>query len=112
MAGDNPIKFISLAEVKNILKKLEKERDELIYEQRIALEHVQGFAHLSVKQTKELIKELKKLEFIEENHAYKIADLLPTLEDDVKAIFAKERSTPSQTEIKTILDIVGKYYIK
>jgi DNA-directed RNA polymerase subunit F len=102
-------RLVSLSEVKNILKKIEKERKELIYEQRIALEHAQRFAKLSVKNTKSLIKDLMDLN-LEETHAYKIADLLPTSEDDVKAIFAKERHTPDENEIKSILEIVGKYY--
>jgi len=112
MEVDETGKLVSLSEVKNMLKKIEKERKELIYEQRIALEHAQKFAKLSVKQTKDLIKNLMKLENIEEIHAYKIADILPTSEDDVKAIFAKERYTPNESEIKKILDIVGKYYVE
>ncbi len=112
MKEEETVKLVSLPEVKNMLKKIEKERKELIYEQRIALEHAQTFAKLSVKQTKDLIKELTNLENIEEIHAYKIADLLPMTEDAVKAIFAKERSNPSENEIKKILEIVGKYYIE
>jgi DNA-directed RNA polymerase subunit F len=112
MADDEPRRHVSLVEVKNILKKVEKERKELIYEQRIALEHAQKFARLSVKETKDLIKALIELENIEEYHAFKIADVLPTSADDVKAIFAKERFTPSENEINKILEIVGKYYIK
>jgi len=112
MKADETGRLVSLPEVKNMLKKIEKERKELIYEQRIALEHAQKFAKLSVKQIKDLIKDLMKLENIGEAHAYKIADILPTSEDDVKAIFAKERVTPSESEIKDILKIVGKYYIE
>ncbi|MCK5459006.1 MAG: hypothetical protein KAI20_03885 [Thermoplasmatales archaeon] len=112
MKSDETGRPVSLSEVKNMLKKIEKERKELIYEQRIALEHAQTFAKLSVKQTKDLIKELTNLENIEEIHAYKIADILPTSAEDVKAIFAKERANPSESEIKKILEIVGKYYIK
>jgi DNA-directed RNA polymerase subunit F len=110
MNPEEPAKYVSLVEVKNILKKLEKERKELIYEQRIALEHAQKFSKLSIKDTKELIAGLVKLDHIEENHAYKIADILPTSADDVKAIFAKERYTPTEAEIKKILELVGKYY--
>ena len=105
-------KPVSLAEVKNILKKVSKEREELIYEQRIALEHAQLFAKLSVKQTKDMIKELSVLDFIDESQAYKVADLLPVTEDDVRAFFAKERFTPTQEQINKIVTIVGKYYIK
>ena len=112
MKADETGRLVSLPEVKNMLKKIEKERKELIYEQRIALEHAQKFAKLSVKQTKDLIKDLMKLENIGESHAYKIADILPTTEDDVKAIFAKERFTLSESEIKNILKVIGKYYIE
>ena len=108
----NQVKPVSLAEVKNILKKISKERKELLYEQKIALEHAQKFAKLSVKKTEDLIKELQKLDFIQERHAYKIADLLPKTEDDVKTIFAKERITLNENEIKNILDIVGKYCVE
>ena len=112
MESDETVKLVSLAEVKNILKKMSKERKEISYEHRIALEHAQKFAKLPVNKTQNLIKELMKLEHIEEIHAYKIADLLPTSEDDVKAIFAKERFTLSENEIKNILEIVGKYYVE
>ena len=105
-------RIVSLAEVKNMLKKISKERKELIYEQKIALEHAERFARLSAKQTKDLISELMKVEHVEEIHAYKIADILPKTEDDVKAIFAKERYTPNEKEIKTILEIVKKHYVE
>ena len=112
MSGEETAKPVSLSEVKNILKKIEKERKDLIYEQRTALEHAQAFSKLTMKQTKDLIKELKSIETIGESHAYKIADLLPTTEDAVKAIFAKERSNPGEGGIKKILEIVRKYYIE
>ena len=112
MSRDETAKLVSLAEVKNILKKIEKERKDLIYEQRIALEHAQVFSKITTKQTKDLIKELMNLGIIEEHHAYKIADLLPTTEDAVKAIFAKERSNPGEGGIKKILEIVRKFYVE
>ncbi|HDO19488.1 MAG TPA: RNA polymerase [Thermoplasmatales archaeon] len=103
-------RYVSLAEVKNILKRVQKEREELTYEQKTALRHAETFAKLSVSKTKSLIKELmESIDKLEERHAYKIADLLPTHEDDVKTIFAKERITLGDDEIKKILEIVGKY---
>lgn len=110
--NNNEARFVSLSEVKNILKKASKERKELLYEQRIALEHAQKFVKLPVKKTNDLIKELAVLDFLEEIHAYKIADLLPATEDEVKTIFAKERITLGENELKKILEIVGKYYIE
>ncbi|MBN2065945.1 MAG: hypothetical protein JW771_03955 [Candidatus Thermoplasmatota archaeon] len=112
MVEENTIQPIPLAEVKNILKKISKEREELIYEQKIALEHAQKFAKLPVKKTQDIIRELKGVEFIDDIRAIRIADLLPTNEDDVKTIFAKERITLSEKDIKTVLDIVRKYYIE
>lgn len=109
---ENKVKPVSLSEVKNILKKVEKDRQELLYEQKIALEHAHKFAKLTVKKTSDLIKELSQLEFLQEIHVYKIADLLPTTEDDVKTIFAKERITLGENEIKKILEIVKKHYIE
>jgi DNA-directed RNA polymerase subunit F len=111
MAPDeNKIRPVSISEVKNILKKVEKDREELLYEQKIALEHALKFAKLPIKKMDELIKELSKLDFLEEVHVYKIADILPQTEDDVKTIFAKERITFGEGEIKKIIDIVRKYY--
>jgi DNA-directed RNA polymerase subunit F len=106
---ENEARPTSLAEVKNILKKIEKERGEMLYEQKIALEHANKFSKIPEKKAKDLLKELSELEFIKEIQAYKIADLIPTTEDDVKTIFAKERTTLGENEIKKILEIVGKY---
>jgi len=109
---ENEAKPVSLSEVKQILKKVEKERKDLLYEQKIALEHAIKFARINVKKTNDMLKELMNLDFIKENQAYKIADILPNNEDDVKTIFAKERVTLGENEIKKILDIVKKYYIE
>lgn len=109
---ENISKPVSLAEVKSILKKVEKERKELLYEQKIALEHAQKFAKLPVKKASDLVKELSSLDFIQGNHAYKIADILPVTADDVKTIFAKERITLGENEINKILEIVKKHYIE
>ena len=69
-------------------------------------------AKLTLKKTEDLVKELKKLEFLSEIHAYKIADILPVNEDDVKTIFAKERLSLGDAEIKKIIEIVAKYKVE
>ena len=112
MTTEDQDRYVSLAEVKSIMKKAEKERKELTYEQRNALDHAHVFAKLSLTDTKNLIKELSGLEFIQENHAYKIADVLPITDDDVRALFAKERFTLNEMQIKQILEIVAKYYVE
>ena len=110
--SDDDFSYVSLSEVKNLLRKVEKERETLLYEQRIALEHAQKFAKLPANKTEELIKKLMELEKIREIHAYKIADLLPTTKDKVQSIFAKERINITDKDIKEILDLVNEYYIE
>mgnify|MGYP006291737335 CR=1 FL=1 len=110
--SDDDFSYVSLSEVKNLLRKVEKERETLLYEQRIALEHAQKFAKLPANKTQELIKKLMDLEKIREIHAYKIADLLPNTKDKVQSIFAKERINITDKDIKEILDLVNEYYIE
>ena len=112
MESERKVEYVSLAEVKKILTKVESDREELQYEQRIALEHANKFAKLPVTKTKQLIKELEKIDIIDTHHAYKIADIIPKTADDVRTIFAKERITLKDNNIKEILDTVIKYYVE
>ena len=41
--------------------------------------------------------------------AVRIADILPLTNDEVRSIYAKERYTLSEKELKDILEIVMKY---
>jgi DNA-directed RNA polymerase subunit F len=100
--------FASLGDVKNLLTKSEKE-GELTYEQRLALEHANQFSNLNIKDTNKLIKSLVKMERVSESLAFKIAELLPQHPDEVRPIFAKERFTLEDNEIKEIIESVKKY---
>lgn len=101
-------RHLSLAEVKNLLEKEQKKR-ELTYEQKLALEHAKHFSKIGIAKGKEMAKELMKMERITEPFAYKIVDILPMYPEEVRAIFAKERYTLEEEEIKKILKIVEKY---
>jgi DNA-directed RNA polymerase subunit F len=105
---DEKTKFVSLAEVKILLEKEEKKR-ELTYEQKLALEHAKHFAKIGVIKAKKMAQELTELERITESFAYKIVDILPVHPEEVRAIFAKERFTLEDSEIKKIIKIVEKY---
>lgn len=102
------MKYVTLAEVKEMLQKEAKKRD-LQYEQSLALEHAKEHAKLKAKDARKLVEELMTIDFIDEFYAVKIADILPTHPDDVRAIFAKERYVLSEEQIKSVLDIVAKY---
>ncbi|UCE35870.1 MAG: RNA polymerase [Thermoplasmata archaeon] len=105
---EEEVRYVSLSEVKNLLEKEQKKR-ELTYEQKLALEHAKHFAQIGVTKTKQMAKELLEIERITEPFAYKIVDILPMHPEEVRAIFAKERFTLEDKEIKKILDIVEKY---
>jgi DNA-directed RNA polymerase subunit F len=102
------MKILSVAEVKNILTKLSKER-ELTREQAICLEHAEHVARLPANKTEELARRLTEIGKVEMKQAIKIADLLPKERDEVVAIFAKETYIPSDDEIKQMLSIVEEY---
>jgi DNA-directed RNA polymerase subunit F len=105
---DENVRYISLAEVKNILEKEQKTR-ELTYEQNLALEHAKHFSQIGATKAKKMAQELMEIERISEPFAYKIVDILPTHAEEVRAIFAKERFTLEDKEIKKIIQIVEKY---
>lgn len=110
--SDKEMKPVSIAEVKEMLTKASKEREDLLYEQKIALEHTQKLGKLTLKQTKDLIKDLIRLELFDEKHAYKIADLLPLTTEEIIAIFAKEKVPMNENKAKKIVETVKKHYSK
>lgn len=102
-------KPISISEAKTVLDALSKSDEELNYEQRIVVDYLSKFAKISAKKSQKLIDELLKLnQKIKPELAVKIADLLPADEEDVRAIFAKERFTLTKEEIKAILEVIPK----
>ena len=102
-------KIISLAEVKEILEEKSKE-GELKYEQRLTLDYVSKFAKIKSGKKEKLIKELMEtVDKVKERQAIKIFDLLPETPDDLRVIFAKERFSLTESEIKKILEIVDEY---
>lgn len=105
-------RLVSLSEVRAMLEKAQADRQELTYEQKLALEHSQRFGRLSAEKVRELVGELKGLGFINEVYAYKIADLLPEHGDDVKLIFAKSKQTITDDETKKVLETVAKYLLE
>ncbi|SRR6266511_400605 len=101
--------YLSLAEVKALLEQEEHDRKALSMEQKYALTHAQMFAKLPLKETAELVAELMKVEMMTPGNAYKLADLLPSHPNDVRAVFAKERFSLSKEDVDMVVQIVSKY---
>jgi DNA-directed RNA polymerase subunit F len=105
--------LITLPEVREILNNIKDEREkagqELRYEQKRAVEHANKFSKVGAKESRDLVNELLTLEKMKQDIAVKIANLCPRSKDELRAIYAKERFTLNEAELKAILDIVGKY---
>ncbi|MDI6707666.1 MAG: RNA polymerase Rpb4 family protein [Candidatus Thermoplasmatota archaeon] len=102
------MKYLTLPQVKKLLEKAQKER-ELSYMQKLALEQAQKLSKLTLTKSESLVEELKKIERITEPLAYKIADLLPSTLEELRAVFVKERFNLSSEELNSILELVKKY---
>ncbi len=104
-------RLVSLAEVKAMLEKAQKERAELTYEQKIALEHAKRFARVDAKVARRLAEAVAAaLPGVEEKFALRVADLLPQHPDDVKAIFQKSRHDVSDDDVAKVLALVDEHY--
>lgn len=112
--------LVTLPEVKDLLiqvrdeRKLEKRPDdeeefELGYELRKAITHVETFSKLDAKQSREMVNKLLELEKMKPEIAMRISDVLPLSNDEIRSIYAKERYTLTEEELKQILDLVLQY---
>ncbi len=105
-------RLVSLAEVKDMLEAAAKERDDMTYEQKIALEHARRFARVDAKTAVKMIDELQKLvPDADPMFAYKVADLVPQHPDDVQSIYQKSGVDLSADDLEKIIDVVDKYYV-
>lgn len=101
-------RIVTLAEVRAMLIKDEEQR-ELTYDKRVALDHARTFAPLSPDMSRKLVDNLTKIERVTPSHAVKISEILPRDVDELRPVFAKERFTLEEDEIKAILSEVEKY---
>lgn len=105
-------RLVSLAEVKNMLEKAQKDRDELTYEQKIALEHARRFARVNKTTADKLVKDLMKaFPNMESKYAIRIADLVPQHAEDVASILQKARMDLSAEDLETILKVIDEHYV-
>lgn len=104
-------RLISLAEVKAMLEKAQADREELTYEQKIALEHARRFARVDPKVAKKIAEAIAQaMPGVEEKFAIRVADLLPQHPDDVRAIFQKSRHDLTDADIAKVIAVVDENY--
>ncbi|MEA3199060.1 MAG: DNA-directed polymerase subunit [Thermoplasmata archaeon] len=109
-AAAQPVRLVTISEVRELLEREQGSRAELSYEQNLALEHAKLFTKIDPKRSDELAQRLLKLGGrMTEYFAYRLADIMPTHADDVRAVFARDRSVPDEAEINKILDTVREF---
>ncbi len=105
--------ILTLSEVRELLDSIkverEKENKELGYELRKAISHAEIFSRLTPEKSRELMNELLKLEKMKPEIAVRIADILPLSNDEIRSIYAKERYTLTEQELKQILELVARF---
>jgi DNA-directed RNA polymerase subunit F len=81
----------------------------LSFEKRATLDHVGNFTRITGSKVGKMVKELSKIDRVSEVHAYKIAELMPRDETELRPVFAKDRFTLTPEELKQILDIIDTH---
>lgn len=99
---------ITYPETLDILEERKKE-EELEFEQRLSYDYVQKFSKLSSEDAKKLIEELLEIEKIRKNQAVVLINNMPETAQDIRLIFAKERTSLDDKTIEKILEIIEKY---
>ncbi|HEX2022794.1 MAG TPA: RNA polymerase Rpb4 family protein [Candidatus Thermoplasmatota archaeon] len=103
-------RLVTLSEVRALLEREQGTRAELSYEQKLAMDHAQHFAKLAPDRAQALVEKLLALGGrVTEYYAFRIADILPSHPDDVRAIFARDRSVPDNDEIEKVLAVVREF---
>jgi len=102
------VKPTGMPEAKKIMLSREKKK-ELSYEQKLALEHLNKFTKISPSNAEKFLEELSKVLRMSEETMVKILDLTPKTPDELRMIFAREKFSLKDKEIKKILEIVKKY---
>ncbi len=99
---------ISMHEAKRIVEERKKERD-LVYDQKICLEYLDKVAKLTPTQLKNLAEELGKIAILKPRYIALILNMMPDTEEEVDALFSKERTNLKKEEVKQIVDIIGRF---
>ena len=102
------IEAVSMPEAKDVMVKKEKQK-ELNYEQKVALEHLKKFTKLKSAEAKKMIDELSNLLRMSPETVMQIVNIMPKDPDEVRLVFAREKFSLKDEEIKKIIEVVKKH---
>ncbi|MFT4303851.1 MAG: RNA polymerase Rpb4 family protein [Candidatus Woesearchaeota archaeon] len=102
---------VTMAEVKDVLSKLQTKTGELNYRANKTLGYLQEFSKLSLSKSKELREKIESLNIprLKEEHIVKIVDTLPKYPDEVKALLTGYTITITNDNAKKIADTVSSF---
>ena len=104
---------VTLSEMREVLSRVEAERidaqKEMSYELRKSIEHANQTSRTPADKSRDLVSELLALEKMKPDIAFRIANITPRSRDELRAIYAKEKTTLTGEELDTILGIVRAY---
>ncbi len=103
------VKPIAMAEAKEILSTREKEKKELSYEQKLALDHLKKFNKVKYDDAKKLWEELNKILRMSPETTAQIINILPKNPDELRMLFAREKFSLKEDEVTKILEAIKKY---
>ena len=102
---ENPV---SLVEMQDKLKKVEKRDEELSFRGNKTKEYLSSFTDFKAKEVKDLMKKIDDLNIprIKERHITKIVDVHPVDMDSLKMLLSAETITVKEEDLKKILAIL------
>ncbi len=101
--------WLTVSEAKEMLDRIKEERseEELGYELKKAIRHVDAFAKMDAGKSRDLANNLLNLEKMKPEIAIRIADILPNTRDELRSIYAKERFVLTAEDLDQMLDMVA-----
>ena len=99
---------VSIHDAKRIMEDRKKERD-LVYDQKVCLDYLEKISTLTQKQLESLLEELGKIQILKPRYVALILNSMPDTEEEVEALFSKERTKLKKEEVKQIVSIISKY---
>ncbi|NOQ28851.1 MAG: RNA polymerase Rpb4 family protein [Methanosarcinales archaeon] len=104
--------LLTISEAKELLDRIKEERaedveEELGYELKKAIRHIDAFSKSDAKKSRALVTNLMELEKMKPEIAIRIADILPGTRDELRSIYAKERFILTTEDLDQMLDLVA-----
>jgi DNA-directed RNA polymerase subunit F len=99
---------VTMADAKRIMEERKSERD-LVYDQKICLDYLEKVSILTEKQTQTVVEELTKIQILKPRYIALILNTLPDTEEEVEALFSKERTNLKKEEVKQIVSVITKF---